>query len=78
MADTSPAKRSVTITPHATDTQPVGRGLFVGVGGNVTGRLVEDGVDTVWKNIPSGTILPVQFLYIRATGTTATDMLAVL
>lgn len=75
--DSGPAGASRAITTHDTNQQPVGRGLFVGTGGNITGRLVDDTVDSVWKSIPSGSLLALRFAFIRATGTTAADMIAV-
>jgi hypothetical protein len=72
--DSGPAGSSKAVTTHDTNAQPVGRALFVGGTGNITGRLVDDSVDTVWTGIPAGSILALRFAYIRATGTTATLM----
>lgn len=72
--DSGPSGRSGAVTANDATAQPVGRGLFVGTGGNITGRLVDDSADTVWKNIPSGSLLALRFSFIRATGTTAADM----
>lgn len=71
------------ITPHDTNTltrQPV-RGVFVGVGGDITGVVFSerDPAPTVtFKNVPSGTILNVAFTHIHATDTTATDLIGLL
>lgn len=73
--DSGPSGRSAAVTAHDTNAQPVGRGLFVGTAGNITGRLVDDSADTVWKNVPAGSLLALRFAFIRATGTTAADML---
>ncbi|PTQ12972.1 hypothetical protein CLG96_02175 [Sphingomonas oleivorans] len=73
----SPATRAVAITPH--DTNPltdVPKALYVGTGGNITMRGKSGTADQVWKNVPSGAILPFRSEYIRATGTTAADILA--
>jgi hypothetical protein len=70
-----PSRNSQAVVTSDTAAQPVGRGLFVGTGGTITGRLVEDSVDTVWKNLVSGQDYALAFQYIRATGTTAADML---
>lgn len=57
------------------------KGIFVGTGGNVVLTMSSDDitvavtVSTVYKNIPSGTILPVKAMSIDA-GTTAQDMIA--
>lgn len=61
------------VTPHDTDTFQYGL-LFVGVTGDV--KAMPQGLNTfvTFKNVPSGTFLPI---YIKAvhTDTTATDML---
>lgn len=72
--DSGPSGKSIAVTTSDTVAQPVGRGLYVGTGGDITGRLVDDSTDSVWKNVPSGTPLPLRFAYIRSTGTTAADM----
>lgn len=49
------------------------RGLYVGTGGNVS---VNDayGTAVIYKNVPDGTILPIQCSRVNSTGTTATDL----
>ena len=73
----SPAKNSFSITPHATN--EVGtylpRAIYVGVGGDIAMRLVGDGADITWVGVPTGAVLPVRPLYIRATGTSATNII---
>jgi hypothetical protein len=49
--------------------------LYVGVGGDVVLTL-QSGSDATFKNLASGQILPVKFTAIKATNTTATNMLA--
>ena len=75
----SPARNSAVVTPHASNevntVEP--RGLYVGGAGNITMRLVGDIADVVWTAVPAGTLLPVRVQYIRATGTTATNMVVV-
>lgn len=73
----APATRALAITPD--DTNPltdIPKGLYVGTGGTITMRGVNGTADQVWKNVPSGTILPFRVQYVRATGTTAADLLA--
>ncbi|MDO7844606.1 spike base protein, RCAP_Rcc01079 family [Sphingomonas immobilis] len=73
----SPVTRALAITPSdaaALDFRP--RALFVGSGGSLTLRLPDDAADSVWSNIPDGTLLPVRPIAVRATGTTATGILA--
>jgi hypothetical protein len=52
------------------------KALFVGTGGNITMRGVNGTADQLWKNVPSGSILPFRGQYVRATGTSAADILA--
>ena len=49
--------------------------LYVGVGGDVVLTL-QSGSDATFKNLASGQILPVKYTAIKATNTTATNMLA--
>jgi hypothetical protein len=65
------------ITPNDSTDLPVApcRGIYVGVTGDVT---VDIGNDTnvTYKNAPQGQVLAVQATRVRATGTTATDLVA--
>lgn len=70
--DPGPSRKSYDITPHATDPLPVGRGIFVGVAGDVTGRLIEDTADSTWT-FAAGEH-PLAFQYVRVTGTTASQL----
>jgi hypothetical protein len=74
--DSGPSRKSYAVTKDDTAAQPVGRALFVGTGGDITGKLADDtGSDRVWKNVANGSLLPFEFAYIRSTGTTAADMI---
>lgn len=73
----APAARAVAVAPD--DVAPLAdlpKALFVGTGGTIAMRGVGDGADTVWKNVASGSILPFRAAYVRATGTSAADILA--
>lgn len=77
-ADTiiGPSRKCFDIVPSDTIAlSEVPKGIYVGTGGNITGRLVDDTTDHTWKNLGSG-FLPLRFAFIRATGTTATDLIA--
>ena len=74
---TAPATRAVPVTPD--DAAPLAdppKALFVGTGGTLVLRGIADGADAVWKNVASGGIVPLRARFVRATGTTATDILA--
>ena len=73
----SPAEDGLAIVPH--DTNPVvttPKALFVGTGGHIVIRGVGGTVDLTFRNVPSGTVLQFRPGFIRATGTTAADIIA--
>ena len=72
--DTSPSGNSLPVTTSDTVAQPAGRALYVGVSGDIVGRLVDDPTDRTFKAVPVG-VLPCRFALIKTTGTTATNML---
>lgn len=70
-----PARLAFAITPHATaEIDPLPKALYVGTGGDITLRAADATADTVFRNVASGQILDVRARYIRATGTTASDL----
>lgn len=73
--DSSPAIQSVAVTPHATNGFAVCRALYIGVGGDVV-PVMENGGTATFKNAQSGSIIPVRCIRVNATGTTATDIVA--
>jgi hypothetical protein len=74
---TAPATRAAAVTPHDVNAlTDIPKALYVGTGGNVTMRGVHGSDDQLWKNVPSGSILPFRAQYLRATGTTAGDIVA--
>ena len=76
-AVSAPATRAVAVAPHdANALADVPKALFVGTGGNLVLRGPGGGPDQTFKNVASGSVLPFRALYVRATGTTAADILA--
>lgn len=70
-----PARHAFAITPHATnEVDPLPKAVFVGTGGHIVGRPVGSAADVTFKNLANGQILDVRFQYIRASGTTAADL----
>ena len=43
--------------------------------GDLTVRAARDAADHVWKAVPAGSILPIRASHVRATGTTAANLL---
>lgn len=77
MSDVSnPAGRAETVTPHDSNNLSVPcRSIYVGVTGNITAVMADTGVAQLFSNVPVG-ILPIRATRINATGTTATNMVA--
>jgi len=78
------ATEAVAVTPSNTFDTPQflgGSALFIGEGGDVSVvmRAIDGSLGNaiVFKNVPSGTFLPVIVDYVTATDTTALDIIAV-
>ena len=77
----SPAIDAAAVTPDdANDitrrNNQVVRGLYVGTGGNVTVRMRGETTTVLFSNVPAGSILPVMVDRVMATGTTASNIVA--
>lgn len=53
------------------------RALYVGVGGDVRVR-TRAGTDVTFFNVPAGSILPIEFIRVWNTGTTASQMVGLI
>jgi len=75
MSDTYRA--AFAVTPHVSNPVPGGatRAITVGATGTVTGRMSGNAADFVFT-ATAGFIYPFEFTHIRATGTTATGIIA--
>ena len=74
-----PATRAAAVVPHDVDALPeIPKALYVGTGGTVTLRGVSGGEDVAFQNVASGSYLLVRAQYVRATGTSAADIVALL
>ena len=73
----APAERCFAVTPSDSQPLPIAtKALFVGTGGHVTLRSVRGTADVTFKNLPDGAVIDVRVTAVRATGTTATDIVA--
>lgn len=73
----SPASSAEAITPSDTNALAFyTRAIYVGVGGNLTVRMVDDTNDTLFVGVPQGAVLPIRVSHIRATGTAASSLVA--
>ncbi|MGY6637337.1 MAG: spike base protein, RCAP_Rcc01079 family [Erythrobacter sp.] len=72
---TAPAKAAFAITPDDTAELPVTpRAIFIGTGGDLVLRAVDSDADVIFANLPNGAILPVRARAIRASGSTAANI----
>jgi hypothetical protein len=72
----APSRAPFAITPS--DSAPlavVPKRLFVGTGGHIALRGVDGAADVVYRNVGSGVYLNVRPGFVRATGTTAADLI---
>lgn len=74
-SDISSAFRAIAVTPSDATVLQTTRGLYIGVSGNLTVRMAQDEVNATFANVPVG-IFPVQVDQVLATGTTATNIVA--
>ncbi len=71
----SPARNCIAVVPSdAIELTVVTKALYVGTGGNVVVRPVDAATDITFANVPTGTVLPVRARAVRATGTTASQI----
>lgn len=72
-----PARTAKAIVPSDTVAlDPTPRGIYVGTGGDVTLRAIGSATDVAYRNLPDASYIAVRAQYVRATGTTASSMIA--
>lgn len=72
-----PARDAVAITPSDSAALTLlPRALYVGTGGTLVVRCADAAADVTLKNVGSGQILDLRVSHVRATGTTAADIVA--
>ena len=77
-AVTIPATAAIAVTPHDTnELAEYSRGIYLGVGGDVTVVMSNGGTAVLFKNLAGGIIHPIRAKIIKSTGTTATNIVAV-
>ena len=73
----TPSEHAFAVMPNDTAPLPtVPKYLYVGGGGTVVLRTVDSQADVTFVNVPDGGYLYVRASHIRASGTTATDIVA--
>lgn len=69
------ARSASTITPNdSTALTFTTRAIYVGTGGDLTVVLVDDSNPVTFKNVASGQLLSVKAKQVKATGTTASNL----
>lgn len=72
-----PARTAKAVVPSdIVALDPVPRGIYVGTGGDVTIRPVGSAVDVTYRNLTDSSYIAVRVSHVRATGTTALNMIA--
>ena len=74
------AVKAVEITPDDNTDLGFNKGLWVGTGGTLVVQMWEDpeGDTTNFGSVPTGTLLPIRVKKVLATGTGATNLVALL
>ena len=71
----APSEFCFSITPSdIEDLSYATKAIYVGEGGDITLRSLRGNEDVTFRNVSSGMILDVRALAVRATGTTALDL----
>ncbi|WP_422027228.1 spike base protein, RCAP_Rcc01079 family [Pyruvatibacter mobilis] len=71
---TSPADTAFAVVPsNDTDLPTVTRGLYVGVSGDIS-LVMRDGSEAVLANVQAGSALALRIRRVKATGTTAQNL----
>jgi hypothetical protein len=74
----SPGNNAAAVTPHDTnELATFARALYIGSGGDVSIISPGDTTPVLYRNLQAGTIHPVRAKIVRATGTTATNIVAI-
>lgn len=71
----APAADAFAIVPSdALELPQVTKAIYVGTAGHITLRPLRASADVVYRNVPAGSYLMIRASHVRATGTTAADL----
>ena len=74
---TASARQAFTVvSSDAVELAFLPKALYIGTGGTLVVRAIDSAADVTFKNVASGQILDIRARFVRATGTTATDIVA--
>lgn len=72
----APSRAPFAITPHdSNELSVIPKALYVGTGGTVILRGIGGASDVTFTNVSDGQVLDVRAQFVRATGTTASDII---
>lgn len=72
---TAPAQTCFAIQPHDDlELSTYTKAIYIGQSGDIVVRSVRSDTDVTFRNVPAGYILDVRIKAVRATGTTAADI----
>lgn len=70
-------RKAAAVTPSNTVQLPfIARALYIGGAGTLAVKLLDDSVDTSFGAVTAGSIIPITCSHVRATGTSATSIVA--
>ena len=73
----SPASGAEAVTPHDTnELVKISREIYIGGTGNIA-VVMKDGSEATFVNVPAGSRLPYRVKQVKATNTTATNIVSV-
>jgi hypothetical protein len=71
----SPARNAFPVSPSdGGNLTSATKAIYVGSGGDLNVRLIDAEADVTFANVSSGTVLAIRVSAVRATGTTAADL----
>lgn len=75
-ADAPSAHPFAVVPSDAAPLAMIPKALYVGTGGTLVLRTASGSADVIFRNLANGQLLPVRAQYVRATGTTAANIVA--
>lgn len=76
-APDTPSRAPYAVVPSDTaELSVVPKGIYVGIGGDVVLRGIDGTEDVTYRNLPDASYLAVRAQFVRATGTTASALIA--
>jgi hypothetical protein len=72
-----PSRKAAPITPSATQTpSEIPKAIYVGTGGHLRPKCIDDVTPVLFRNVVSGTVLSVRADQVTIEGTTGADWVA--